>query len=155
MTKYTINKNFSAINESCGLIQNLSNDSNVEITDNTSQPGILLKPLQFFSFNQKIFARKIGNSGSAAVVVLPFDTVSSDTDSTVTDSTDDSGDFVVDCYDDFFSNQHDQPLSVSETPSHFIVRVSKDSLQHQNKFLIHFDDSKGSVTPRLKAGACS
>ena len=147
MTKYLVNKNFSAINESCGLIQNLSNDSNVEISDDTSQPGIILKPFQFFYFNQKIFARKIGNSGSASLIVLPFDTVSSgvssDTDSTVTDSTDDSGDFVVDCYDDFFSNQHDQPLSVSETPSHFIVRVSKDSLQHQNKFLIRFDDSKG------------
>ena len=32
------------------------------------------------------------------------------------------------------------PFSVKETPHHYLVRISKESLKGQNKFLIQFDE---------------
>ena len=151
MAKYTLTKNYSELEETYGVLQNQSGDGNVEITDDRDKPGIILKPFKTLIFNQKIFARKTGNTGTCQLAVLPFKTQSdgdtAETDETVEDDSDEESD--VEGYDDFFTHNHKPrrppPLTVQETPSHYLVSVSKDSLKNQNKFLIQFDDKKREV----------
>ena len=147
MTKYTLTKNFSEITETSGVMQNLSSDANIEVTDNTDDAGIILKPFQTLNFSQKLYARKIGNSGTSNLAVVPF-RVEEDIESTAADesSANDENDAILDEYGDLFSHSphchHHKmtPLSVKETPQHYLVSISKESLKGQNKFLIQFDE---------------
>lgn len=148
MAKYTLTKNYLELAETYGVLQNQSGDGNVEVTNDKDKPGIILKPFKTLIFNQKIFARKTGNTGTCQLAVLPFktqsDSVADDTGGT-DDESDSDDEIDIDGYDDFFTNHKPHkppPLSVQETPSHYLVSVSKDSLKHQNKFLIQFDDKK-------------
>ena len=149
MTKYTLTKNFSEITETSGVMQNLSSDANIEVTDNTDDAGIILKPFQTLNFSQKLYARKIGNTGTSNLAVVPFH-VEEDSESNATDesSTDDENDAILDEYGDLFSHEphchHHKmtPLAVKETPHHYLVSISKESLKGQSKFLIQFDDKE-------------
>ena len=67
-------KDFLEISETYGLFQNLSGDANIEITTNTNEQGILLKPFQKVTIRQKIYARKVTGGGTAQLTVLPFTT---------------------------------------------------------------------------------
>ena len=84
MRKYILTKDFQEISETYGLFQNLSGDANIEITNNTNEQGILLKPFQKVTLNQKVYARKLaGGGGTAQLIVLPFKNISdSEADST-------------------------------------------------------------------------
>ena len=146
MTKYTLTKNFSEITETSGVMQNLSSDANVEVTDNTDDAGIVLKPFQTLNFSQKLYARKIGNTGTCSLAVLSFQS-SADDESIIADenSSSDEDNTNFDEYNDLFSHSphcHHKtpPLSVKETPHHYLVSISKESLKGQNKFLIQFDE---------------
>lgn len=151
MSKYTLTKNYSAIKETYGILQNISSDSNIEVTNDVNEAGIVLKPFQTVNINQTVFARKIGNTGTCSLVVLPFQ--ESEDDEANTEGTDDEeSDVTFDEYGNLFINDkphchhHDKhhmpPLSVQETPHHYLVSVSKESLKGQSKFLIQFDDKK-------------
>ncbi len=168
MAKYILNKNFLELNETYGVIQNLSGDSNIEITHDTSEQGILLKPFQILNINRKVYARKANGAGTAQLVILPFaaETDSSGEDYLDENLVDSNSSSAVNNYDspyadfenDFFPKkprgrpriqppalppfpfEPNKPLSVNETPTHYLVSVSKDSLQGQKKFLIQFND---------------
>ena len=155
MARYTLTKNYTEIAESYGVFQNSSGNAEIEITNDVAEAGIILRPFQTATISQKVYARKIGNAGACLLTVLPlqklWDTPNavppkrSDDTETESDTTDIS---TVDAYDDLFSGENCQhqhkppmpPLSVKETPTHYLVSVSKDSLKHQNKFLLQFDD---------------
>lgn len=152
MARYTLTKNYSEIAESYGVFQNSSGNAEIEITNDVAEAGIILRPFQMVTISQKVFARKIGNAGACLLTVLPLQKLW-DTPNAVppkrSDDTDAESDTsTVDAYDDLFSGEHCPhqrkptmpPLSVQETPTHYLVSVSKDSLKHQNKFLLQFDD---------------
>ena len=144
MAKYNLTKNYTEIVETYGLFQNVTGNADIEITDDVNDSGIVLKPFQTIVIHQKVFARKIGIAGNCVLAVLPFqnDTAQSSNDDTGT--TESSQTFDV--YDDLFAAHSkcgkSPPLSVQETPSHYLVSVSKDSLKGQNKFLLQFDERK-------------
>ena len=52
MKKYILAKDFLEIAKTYGIFQNLSGDSNIEITDNINEQRILLKPFQKVQINQ-------------------------------------------------------------------------------------------------------
>ena len=151
MARYTLTKNFSDIAETYGLFQNASGNADIEITNDVGEAGIILRPFQTVVVNQKVFARKIGNNAGACLLqVLPFRelyaTTSNENSSSVTTN---DADVTFDDYGNLFLNHRapptfgNKPLSVEETPTHYLVSVSKDSLKGQNKFLIQFDEKKG------------
>ena len=113
MPRYTLTKNYLEIAESYGLFQNLSANSDIEITENVDAAGIILKPFHTAIINQKVYARKIGNAGSCPLAVLPFQKL---------------------C---------ENPTAIPPLSIRDLVSVSKDSLGNQNKFLIQFDDKTG------------
>lgn len=148
MTKYTLTKNYSEIAETYGVMQNLSSDANIEVTDNTDDAGIVLKPFQTLNFYQKLYARKIGNTGTCSLAVLPFQDAA-DEKSTAADesSSTDESDNILDEYGDLFLHEPKHchktpPLAVKELPHHYLVSISKESLKGQSKFLIQFDDKE-------------
>ncbi|MBQ9488270.1 MAG: hypothetical protein IJU91_10825 [Selenomonadaceae bacterium] len=147
MTKYTLTKNYSEIAETYGVMQNLSSDANIEVTDSTDDAGIVLKPFQTLNFYQKLYARKIGNTGTCSLAVLPFQDAE-DEKSTAADesSSDDESETILDEYGDLFLHEPHKPkmtpLAVKELPHHYLVSISKESLKGQNKFLIQFDDKE-------------
>ncbi len=150
MARYTLNKNFSDIAETYGLFQNASGNADIEITNNVGETGIILRPFQTVTVNQKVFARKIGNNaGTCLLQVLPFSELSesANTETSSSVATNDA-DLTFDDYGNLFLNHRappcfgNEPLSVEETPTHYLVSVSKNSLKGQNKFLIQFDNKK-------------
>lgn len=86
MKKYILTKDYLEIAETYGIFQNLSGDANIEVTNNSNEQGILLKPFQKVTIRQKVYARKVGGGGTAQLMVLPFST---ETDSEGEDLTDD------------------------------------------------------------------
>ena len=174
MTKYILTKNFLELNETYGVIQNLSGDSNIEITHDTNEQGILLKPFQILNINRNVYARKINGAGTAQLVILPFAAQEINDEDYLDENLTDTGNSTVaedydNPYADFeneffqkksrgrphcqqpphysllppFSFEPNKPLSVNETPTHYLVGISKDSLHGAKKFLIQFDESKG------------
>ena len=150
MARYTLTKNYTEIAESYGVFQNSSGNAEIEITNDVAEAGIILRPFQMATISQKVYARKIGNAGACLLTVLPLQKLW-DTPNAVppkryddTEAESDTDTSTVDAYDDLFSGKQHKPpmppLSVQETPTHYLVSVSKDSLKHQNKFLLQFDD---------------
>ena len=153
MARYTLTKNYSEIAESYGVFQNSSGNAEIEITNDVAEAGIILRPFQIATISQKVYARKIGNAGACLLTVLPLQKLW-DTPNAVPpkrsdgENTDAEDGVSVEAYDDLFSGEncphHKKPpmppLSVQETSTHYLVSVSKDSLKHQNKFLLQFDD---------------
>ena len=152
MARYTLTKNYSEIAESCGLFQNSSGNAEIEITNDVAEAGIVLRPFQSVIINQKVYARKLGNAGACLLTVLPFEKLWEDTTAVPPKRCDENADSEISdeevTFDEygnlFLHNKHRAPpLSVQETPNHYVVKVSKESLKGQNKFLIQFDDKKG------------
>lgn len=153
MKKYILTKDFVEISETYGILQNLSGDANIEITNNTAEQGILLKPFQKVTINQKVFARKVSGGGSAQLIVLPF---SSDSETSYDDSENYSYDYS---YEDNFSRpqkhhhhkRYPPPFfppdssapAVVDCNDFYMLRIPKNSLNGQNKFLVQISDSKG------------
>ena len=144
MARYTLTKNYAEITESYGVFQNSSGNAEIEITNDVAEAGIILRPFQTVTISQKVFARKIGNAGACLLTVLPLQKLW-DTPNAVppkrSDDTDAESDTsTVDAYDDLFSGDKPPmpPLSVQETPTHYLVSVSKNSLKHKKKFLLQF-----------------
>ena len=79
-----------------------------------------------------------------------IDVIEEDSESTAADesSTNDENDAILDEYGDLFSHEPHchrhkmMPLAVKETPHHYLVSISKESLKGQSKFLIQFDDKE-------------
>ena len=155
MSRYTLTKNYTEIAESYGVFQNASGNAEIEITNDVTETGIILKPFKMVTIEQKVYARRIGNAGACLLNVLPLQKLcenptavppkrcGDDTDGNSEDS--DTSTLNVDVYDDLFSDTpkpRRPPLSVKETSTHYVVSVSKDSLKNQNKFLLQFDDRK-------------
>lgn len=161
MARYILTKEYSTIKESCGVLQNLSGYSNIEITADTNEAGIILKPFQTLTIDGEVYARQSGGSGTCQLVVLPFKRSKHQhgVPSPIIDFHDPKRRVYKNPYDDFdddffeerpprrqpppvFPAHFDksQPLSVQETKSHFLVGVSKESLKGQKKFLIQFED---------------
>ena len=148
--RYTLTKNYSEITESYGVFQNSSGNAEIEITANIEEAGIILRPFQTVTISQKVFARKIGNAGACVLTVLPLQKLCENPTAIPPKRCEDteSEEVAVDVYDELFSgknlpNPRKPPLSVKDTPTHYLVSISKDSLKNQNKFLIQFDDRKG------------
>lgn len=72
MARYTVTKNYAEITEEYGVLQNLTGDANIEITNDISQAGIILKPFKTLMLSQKIYARKVGNVGTSVLAVMPY-----------------------------------------------------------------------------------
>lgn len=149
MARYNLTKNYSEIAENYGLFQNVTSNADIEITDDVNNSGIVLKPFQTVTIYQKVFARKIGIAGNCVLAVLPFqDYIAAQTSDDDTGSTENpqGTSKIFEVYDDLFATHSNcgkpPPLSVQETPSHYLVSVSKDSLKGQNKFLLQFDERK-------------
>ena len=162
MKKYILTKDFAEISESYGIFQNLSGDANIEITNNTNEQGILLKPFQKVTIRQKVFARKITGGGTAQLIVLPF------TSDTSSDDDDDDGESYS--YDEGYIDENlrrprrnhqwcdrkrpPPPLpffppdisspAVIEHDNFYIMRIPKNSLNGQNKFFVQIGDTKGN-----------
>ena len=165
MRKYILTKDFQEISETYGLFQNLSGDANIEITNNTNEQGILLKPFQKVTLNQKVYARKLaGGGGTAQLIVLPFN---SEADST--EEIDGGENYYSENYFDENLNRprknrrsypREQPPPFPPMPPMFpqdnstpavvdcngfyMLKIPKDSLNGQNKFLVQINDSKGN-----------
>lgn len=152
MARYTLTKNYSEISETCGIFQNSSGNAEIEITNKLDEAGIVLKPFQAVTIHQKVFARKIGTSaGACLLTILPFKKLWNYPNAVPPKRYDEDSDVGGIAYDDWFSGDHCPhhhgkppmpPLSVQETPTHYLVSVSKDSLKNQNKFLLQFDDKQ-------------
>ena len=178
MKKYILTKDFLEIPETYGLFQNLSGDANIEITNNTNEQGILLKPFQKLTINQQIYARKLGGGGTAQLMVLPF---KNNSETVSADEVDSENYYSNESYVDEnlnrprrIKNQHNNfgypydwqhsreqpppmppPLppqmfppdnsapAVVEHDNFYMLRIPKDSLNGQNKFLVQINDKKG------------
>lgn len=70
--RYTLTKDFTKINATAGLFQNVSGDAMIEITDDISQQGIMLKPWQTVNISTTVYARRLSGGGTCALAVLPF-----------------------------------------------------------------------------------
>ena len=79
--RYVLTKDFTKINVTAGLFQNLSGDANIEITNDISQQGILLKPFQTVNINATVYARRVSGGGTCALAVLPFAEIATDENS--------------------------------------------------------------------------
>ena len=183
MKKYILTKDFLEIAETYGIFQNLSGDANIEITNNTNEQGILLKPFQKVTINQQIYARKLGGGGTAQLMVLPFKN-NSETVEEVDDENYYSGESYVDenlnrprrnknrhnnfSYPYDWQRPREQPPpmppfppqipppmpqmfppdnsapAVVEHDNFYMLRIPKDSLNGQNKFLVQINNSKGN-----------
>ncbi len=150
MSRYTLTKNYTEIAESYGVFQNASGNAEIEITNDVTEAGIILKPFKTVTIEQKVFARRIGNAGACLLNILPLQKLCENPTAVPPKRCDDTEDsdtstLNVDVYDDLFSDTpkpRRPPLSVKETSTHYVVSVSKDSLKNQNKFLLQFDDRK-------------
>lgn len=169
MKKYILTKDFLEIAETYGLFQNLSGDANIEITNNTNEQGILLKPFQKVTIRQKIYARKVTGGGTAQLMVLPF-TTDSVSEEIIDEENYSTGETYIDenfnrsrrnknrHYENFYDWQRprEQPPSppifppdistpaVIENENSYVLRIPKDSLNGQNKFLVQISDKKGN-----------
>jgi hypothetical protein len=158
------------IAETYGIIQNLSGDSNIEITDNTKEQGLLLKPFQKISINRKVFARKVSGGGTAQLIVLPF--TNSASDETEIDSDAEDYSYDENYFGENFSrrkknrrrnnfydtdwqrppppvpppmfNPFEKNPEVVDSDGFYFLRIPKDSLNGQNKFLVQISDTKGN-----------
>ena len=70
--RYVLTKDFMKIGTTEGIFQNVSGDANIEITNDISQQGILLKPFQTVNISTTVYARRISGGGTCALAVLPF-----------------------------------------------------------------------------------
>ena len=172
MKKYILTKDYLEIVETYGIFQNLSGDANIEITNNTNEQGILLKPFQKVTINQKVYAKKLNGGGTAQLVVLPFNSG--------TESASDNYDEENYSYNEDYNNEnfnlprgnkkfHDNypyggqrpreqppppPMfpfppdnsnpAVIENENFYMLKIPKNSLNGQNKFLVQINDSKGN-----------
>ena len=69
---YTVGNNFVEIIETSGTIQNTSSIYTAEISDNPQlNSGILIYPLQSFSFSGNIYVRCIDSGGSIQIRASP------------------------------------------------------------------------------------
>lgn len=70
--RYVVSDDFVQINETSGTVQNASKINIVEVSDSTVKgSGIMLYPMDRFTFSTSIYARCI-ESGGAEVRVVPF-----------------------------------------------------------------------------------
>ena len=87
--RITLTKDYRKIATSYGLFQNLSSDSNIELTENVQSEGIILRPFQIVTVNRTVWARKLSGAGTGVLAVLPFaDSDDSDETSDNADDTD-------------------------------------------------------------------
>ena len=72
--RYNVTNEFTKISETAGTIQNVSNVYPVEVSDKAEAgSGILLFPLNKFSFNEAVlFMRCVDVGGRAEILVTPF-----------------------------------------------------------------------------------
>ena len=157
MRKYILTKDFQEITETYGLFQNSSGDANIEITNNINEQGILLKPFQKVTLNQKVYARKLaGGGGTAQLIVLPFNSEIDSTEEV------DSGENYFDenlnrprknrrsypreqppPFPPMFPQDNSTP-AVVDCNGFYMLKIPKNSLNGQNKFLVQINDSKGN-----------
>ena len=166
MKKYILTKDFLEIAETYGIFQNLSGDSNIEITDNINEQGILLKPFQKIQINQKVFARKLNGGGTAQLMILPFNSAAESTSENLSTG---ENSYTENYFDENFNrprkrhgqnnfcdtdwrrpppppifNPFENTPEVVDCGGFFMLRVPKDSLNGQNKFLVQINDTKGN-----------
>lgn len=70
--RYVLTKDFTKIPANEGILQNVSGDANIELTNDIAQQGILLKPFQTVNIGGTVYARRVSGGGTCALVVLPF-----------------------------------------------------------------------------------
>lgn len=71
--RYIVSGEFTKITETSGTIQNTSKINIVEVSDtNEKGSGIMLYPLDRFTFSKSIYARCV-DGGGAEVRVVPFE----------------------------------------------------------------------------------
>ena len=167
MKKYILAKDFLEIAETYGIFQNLSGDANIEITDNTNEQGILLKPFQKIMIRQKVYARKATGGGTAQLMVLPFATVSDSYDEVEEDNYSYGENYIDENFNRPRKNKNrysyewqrprEQPPppppmfppdisnpAVVDCGGFYMMRIPKDSINGQNKFLVQINDTKGN-----------
>ena len=84
--RYTLTKDFTKIATIEGIFQNLSGDANIELTNDISQQGLVLKPFQTVNINTTVYARRISGGGTCALAVLPFSNSADIADGETSDS---------------------------------------------------------------------
>lgn len=147
LKKYILTKDFVEIAETYGIFQNLSGDANIEITNNTNEQGILLKPFQKLTIYQKVYARKITGSGTAQLIVLPFNEYGDDFDEEIFNRPHRKpfhNDHPCDCRrpheppppPPVFPFPPDENPAAIEHENFYVVKVPKDSLNGQKKFIV-------------------
>ena len=75
--RYTLTNEYVKLKETGGIIQNVSNDANIEISDNTDTQGLVLRPFALVTIEQAVYARKFSGNGTCTLAVLPFTTSAS------------------------------------------------------------------------------
>ena len=68
--RLTLTNEYQRVPISGGLIQNLSSDASIEISEDTLQGGIILAPSQIVPIQHSVCARAV--SGSAILAVVSF-----------------------------------------------------------------------------------
>ena len=178
MKKYILTKDYLEISETYGIFQNLSGDANIEITNNSNEQGILLKPLQKVTIHQKVYARKAAGGGTAQLMVLPFKTSDEDSNEDSEDDYSTAENYVDENfnrprknrrrndYDYSYdwrrareqpqipppppnfpfppANPYDKTPAVADCDGFYMLRIPKETLNGQNKFLVQINDSKGN-----------
>lgn len=168
MKKYILTKDYLEISETYGIFQNLSGDANIEITNNSNEQGILLKPLQKVTIRQKVYARKAAGGGTAQLMVLPFNSEETVDEENYSDE--------ETYYEESYKprkhrhrneysydwrrpreqppippnfpfppvNPYDKSPAVADCDGFYMLRIPKESLNGQNKFLVQISDTKGN-----------
>lgn len=161
--RYVLSKDFSLIKTSYGLFQNVSGDANIEITNDTNEQGILLKPFQTVEINTQVYARRISGGGTCALAVLPFgdsdvaddETSSDETTSTETPATSDNSDYhghiphgnPYDVFDNNFFHDKQKPHFPPPPPKPpedgLTIRIPQEFIDKgQRKFVVELPDRK-------------
>ena len=167
MKKYILTKDFLEIAETYGIFQNLSGDANIEISDNSNEQGILLKPFQKITINRQVYARKIGGGGTAQLIVLPFSADSNSEEITGGETYSYSENYFDEnlnrprknknrnSYD--WQRPREQPPpsflppmfppdisnpAVVDCDGFYMLRIPKNSLNGQNKFLVQINNER-------------
>lgn len=104
--RYTLSNEFQLIDEGNCILQNVSNDANVEISNSTSEQGIILPPYALVSVNKQVYAHKISGNGTCTIAILSLAS-SSDEDSSDSSSGSDSDDSSY--YTDLQPNHRPHP----------------------------------------------
>ncbi|MBR1645896.1 MAG: hypothetical protein IJ685_03865 [Selenomonadaceae bacterium] len=149
--RITLTRDYRKIATSYGLFQNLSGDSNIELTENVQSEGIILRPFQIVTVNRTVWARKLSGAGTGVLAVLPF--VDSDDSDETSDNADDTSEVKPhypppplhhppnphDCFEPFPPKPEPRSSHPHDDADSYVIKIPRALVERgQNKFVVDF-----------------